>query len=210
MSEYKPDWGKSDRVQRMIRTYPERYTDNFWKTLNHYFSEKDNIDFLEIGCGPGLFLADVKKRYSGVSTTGLDEQENMLEEAKKRNPDSNFIRAPLDIDFIHYHGKRYDIIFVGFLFHEIAEPLVVFESVGDRLLVGNGKLVIYDFIFSPIKDYIEHGPFKGTDLTESIRRFPKPAKYSLDDISYLLERAGYKTLQKKRVTPVAGLVIATV
>lgn len=67
-------------------------------------------DIIDIGCGPGNSTEILKKRYPNAAVTGADNSENMLETAKEKYPDIEFILCDASRDLGRLCGK-FDIVF---------------------------------------------------------------------------------------------------
>ena len=74
----KDDWSAEDRVQRMVKRYPLSYHETFWVTLERLVGLKRRDVVADLGCGPGLLLVDLVKKFHAKYVYGLDESENML------------------------------------------------------------------------------------------------------------------------------------
>lgn len=67
-------------------------------------------DIIDIGCGPGNSTKILKKRYPNAAVVGADNSENMLEAARKKYPDIEFIICDASRDLGRLCGK-FDIVF---------------------------------------------------------------------------------------------------
>lgn len=67
-------------------------------------------DIIDIGCGPGNSTEILKKRYPNAAVVGADNSENMLEAARKKYPDIEFIICDASRDLGRLCGK-FDIVF---------------------------------------------------------------------------------------------------
>ena len=67
-------------------------------------------EFIDIGCGPGNSTRVVKNRFPSARAVGADYSENMLEAARKDNPDCEFIRLDAGGDLSEFSGK-FDLVF---------------------------------------------------------------------------------------------------
>lgn len=56
------------------------------------------VNALDIGCGPGNSTAVLKARFPGTRVIGVDYSENMVETAKKDNPELEFIKCDISTD----------------------------------------------------------------------------------------------------------------
>lgn len=51
---------------------------------------------LDIGCGTGVLLAEIRRRWPGTDLVGLDPAERMLAVAKERLPDARLLLGPAE------------------------------------------------------------------------------------------------------------------
>ena len=67
-------------------------------------------EIIDIGCGPGNSTRVVKNRFPNARAVGADTSENMLETARRDNPDCEFIRLDAGGDLSEFSGK-FDLVF---------------------------------------------------------------------------------------------------
>jgi 2-polyprenyl-3-methyl-5-hydroxy-6-metoxy-1,4-benzoquinol methylase len=208
MNENKPDWGDKDRIKELIERFSIMYNEVFWDSISKHIRKYIPFSLLDIGCGPGLFLKEISERLPNTALSGVDEKQEMLEEAKKRVPKAELTRGLADVNFIKSHKKKYDIIYLGLVFHELDNQINFLEAVKKHILNKDGLLIIYDFVIVPLEIYIQaFTPFMSKD--NIIQRFPKPAKFTKNDIKYLLKSTGWTYKASYDTLPVATLFIAS-
>lgn len=78
--------------------------------LTNRITVRSPTDIIDIGCGPGNSTEILKKRYPNAAVTGADNSENMLEAARKKYPDIEFIICDASRDLGRLCGK-FDIVF---------------------------------------------------------------------------------------------------
>lgn len=62
-------------------------------------------DIIDIGCGPGNSTEILKKRYPNAAVVGADNSENMLEAAREKYPNIEFIICDASRDLGRLCGK---------------------------------------------------------------------------------------------------------
>lgn len=67
-------------------------------------------DIIDIGCGPGNSTEILKKRYPNAAVVGADNSENMLEAAREKYPDIEFILCDASND-LNSIDRKFDIVF---------------------------------------------------------------------------------------------------
>ncbi|UCB44741.1 MAG: class I SAM-dependent methyltransferase [Spirochaetota bacterium] len=209
MNEYKPDWGDKDRIKQLIERFSLVYTELFWKSISNHLQEDTPFGLLDIGCGPGLFMKEISKRFPKASLCGADEKPEMLQEARKRVPEADLIQGLVDEKFISSHNKKYDIIYAGLVFHELDNQINFLDGVRKQLINKGGLLIIYDFVIVPFDTYVKaYVPFMSKD--DIIQRYPKPAKFLKNDIEFLFKETGWSCKATYDVLPVTALFIASI
>ena len=84
---------------------------------------------IDLGCGPGNSTELIIDRYGVENVSGLDSDDNMLEAARKRLPQTRFDKA--DLSAWRPSGQP-DLLFANAVFQWLPNHLDVFE----RLSVG--------------------------------------------------------------------------
>lgn len=147
---------------------------------------KENMNFLDIGCGTGWALGQAARILNNKGHFyGVDISPKMIEKAKdnfKGYSNFQFIKAnseaiPLDNDF-------FDVIICTNSFHHYLHPEKVMKEI-HRILKKGGKIYILD----PISDYWF------MKVIDKIIRLMDPAHvkmYSSKEFSVLMENAGIK------------------
>lgn len=67
-------------------------------------------DIIDIGCGPGNSTRVVKSRFPEAHATGADLSDNMLEAARRDNPDCDFIKLDVGGDLSAF-AEKFDVVF---------------------------------------------------------------------------------------------------
>lgn len=96
-------------------------------------------DILDVGCGPGEFLAECRKK--GFCVWGVDIAERNIQEAKRRYAITTITRGTLR-DFIVAHPeKKFDIISFFEIIEHLHDPVAFFEDI-KRVLKPGGRIVM--------------------------------------------------------------------
>lgn len=150
--------------------------------------DQRKTSLLDVACGTGRFLRDVRAAYPAMQLTGLDLSQSYLEEARRTMGEfrparllaANAEKIPLD-------DASQDIVTTIFLFHEL--PPAVRRTVARemaRVLKPDGLLVFIDSL--------QMGDRPGWDgLLEAFPvRFHEPfyRHYATDDLAGLFSDAG--------------------
>lgn len=92
---------------------------------------------LDAGCGSGLFSSMVIK--SGAQLIGVDAASGLLELARRRNPENNFLEE--DLEALPFADKTFDIV-AGFNSFQYAGSFEKALAEATRVLKPGGKLVL--------------------------------------------------------------------
>lgn len=127
--------------------------------------DTSQLSLLDLGCGTGSFLEDVKDNWPNLAATALDLSPAYLGKARAR------LGAFNNIDFVqaqaeqtNLHDETYDIITAVYLFHELP-PSVRRDVVAEmaRLLKPGGTIILVDTI--------QYGDEPGLDIL--LENFPR-------------------------------------
>jgi len=208
----KDDWTADDRVQRMAKSYSVRYDDAFWNALESLVETDTRPIVADFGCGPGLLLADIARRFNAHTAIALDESEQMLAVAESKLKEVDTLDN-IDIQLINFDTERIqveplsiDFAFSGFMLHEVASPNDFTSSVFS-LIKSNGLYVVYDFVSGNeelfVKVMIEHGMSED----RARKRYPHMCKHSADDIVKILETSGFSKCRALVIDEIRAVVV---
>ncbi|TPW30578.1 trans-aconitate 2-methyltransferase [Martelella alba] len=130
----------------------------------------------DLGCGPGNSTALVKQRFPDATLTGIDLDENMLDEARRRMPETRFMQADLSG---WRPAEQADLIFSNATFQWLPNHLNILAELAEALPHG-GTLAVQmpDNLSEPTHLLMEetalHGPWRENFLQNSARRTPLP------------------------------------
>lgn len=125
--------------------------------FSSFFPKKKNLKVLDIGCGNArLYDFLLQQTEIHFDYTGIDISENLLEEAKKKYPQTPFFcESMTDLDSVKH--ETFDVIFFIASFHHLAsktDRLKVLEKV-KHLLNDNGIICMTNWnLFQ--KKYIKY------------------------------------------------------
>ena len=102
---------------------------------------KENIELLEIGCGPGIRLQWISQNLN-VKCYGIDPSKKAVEAANIKNVIATIGTA----DDLKFENEKFDIVVFGFCLY-LCDPSDLFQIAKetDRILKKNGYIVIRDF-----------------------------------------------------------------
>jgi ubiquinone/menaquinone biosynthesis C-methylase UbiE len=103
---------------------------------------------LDVGCGTGTLACEIARKYSGVSISGIDISENLINGARHKGKDGNY-----NIDFrigsaleLPYGENTFDAVFTTIMFHQldVNEKRRAVQEIY-RVLKINGRYVSVEF-----------------------------------------------------------------
>jgi ubiquinone/menaquinone biosynthesis C-methylase UbiE len=154
--------------------------------LRRYSGGAATARLLDIGCGTGSFLREVKRNFPRLAVTGLDLSEPYLKVAGRRLADwSRVALIPGAAEAMPFADKEFEIVSCIYLFHEL--PPVVRRAVVDeirRVLKPDGTLIFVDSLqtgdepaYDAVLDYFPiafHEPYYASYLAEDLDRLFSP------------------------------------
>jgi trans-aconitate 2-methyltransferase len=131
---------------------------------------------IDLGCGPGNSTELIVDRYGANNVSGLDSDDNMLEAARKRLPQTHFEKADLST---WQPSAETDLLFANAVFQWLPDHLDIFDRLMDGLAPG-GVLAVQmpDNLSEPthlaMEETAHAGPWKANFEKKSVRRKPLP------------------------------------
>lgn len=167
---------------------------------------------LDACCGTGDIVSLIKLKFPNSEITGIDFSSQMIEIAKNKNPNINFVLG--DITKTQFPSDNFNTITMAFGFRNIPDKEKTLNEL-HRILKTNGEFLHLDFgeknIFNSIFDKFtpilaeifcgNSAPYKY--LINSKKEFPSP-----NELIKLFEAFGFKL--KKRRDFVFGAISAQV
>lgn len=200
----KRDWSSEERVQRMIKRYPLSYHEHFWDVLLSSIGSNPREVIADFGCGPGLLLVDLVKKFQVKYVYGFDESENMLKQAShflsEILPKEQFMLQKLNFDVSQtsLEPDSIDLAFAGHMFHEIKDPSDLCSQVLKALKPG-GLFAVFDFISGNPEGFVKSMVKTGMDEEQARMRYPHMCKYSVDDLTKFLSKAGFSNITFEKI-----------
>src|SRR5438067_1169700 len=185
--------------------------DQRWRRLTASAAVRPGDRVLDACCGTGdLAVADVR---AGGRVVGLDFSERMLERARRKAPDVEWVRG--DLLELPFEDESFDAATVGFGVRNVADLERGLRELR-RVLRPGGRLAILEITtprgplrvfyrlwfdrIVPLLGKLLRGGSAYTYLPASVRRFPGP-----EDLAALLGAAGFEDVSFRLL---AGGIVA--
>ncbi|MCD6558751.1 MAG: class I SAM-dependent methyltransferase [Palaeococcus sp.] len=127
----------ADRYDSWYRTKTGSYVDRTEKRLIFSMMRTKRGKALDLGCGTGNYTVELYKR--GFDVVGVDLSEKMLEVARKKLPDVNFVGASAyDLPF---GDESFDLVLSVTMFEFLEEPEKAIKEI-HRVLKSGGEVII--------------------------------------------------------------------
>lgn len=147
------------------------------------------VQLLDVACGTGRFLREVRRAYPAMVLTGLDLSRPYLDEAERHLDDLRAVRwLEANAEAIPLPDGTQDVVTTIYLFHELppdVRRIVILEMV--RVLKPGGLLVFIDSLQRGDRSGGWDGFLEGFP-----ERFHEPYfhHYTIDDLEGAFARAG--------------------
>jgi len=118
--------------------------------INKYHQlNKNNFNFLDLGCGNGWVVRKFLEQYSCNFAVGVDGSKNMIKNAKKYSGKGIYINENIDI---FQYEQKFDIIFSMETFYYLKNINALLENIYNNLLNDKGSIIM------GIDHYFENKP----------------------------------------------------
>ncbi|MHA1246791.1 MAG: class I SAM-dependent methyltransferase [Candidatus Thorarchaeota archaeon] len=196
----------------MIESYRHRYGTAFWTALREMIGSSPRMCVVDLGCGPGLFLVDAARLLGATTLYGLDASREMLSQAQEfleaLSPAVSFklICHDLDEGDPPLPTESADLVFSGFLLHELERPESVLMS-ARRFLKPSGVCAAMDYVSGDEAAFVDAMTRSGMAEEQARKRYPHMCKRSVDDIMRIFEEAGLRRISARRLGNYRAIVI---
>lgn len=165
--------------QRRAKGY---YWNDITRHINYFIHEENSV--LEIGCGTGELLNDIKAKRK----TGIDFSGGMIHQAETQFPDLDLlVMSAEDIQL----NEKFDVVILSNLIGYLEDVQKVFSQL-HKVCHPNTKIIItyYNFLWEPVLKFGEWIGYK--------TKTPQQNWLSLSEINNLLKLSGFETYRNSR------------
>lgn len=174
---------------RYLTSYGRIYQ-NFWnQTLLDGLPDQRDLTVLDLGCGPGVLLKELARRYNNVY--GLDISADLVNLIKQDSANLKEIKIG-DAEDISFSDNKFDLICSRGVLHHCPEPEKVLNSVSAKLKTG-GWFVLSE----PCSDSIIVSLLRKIIIKRSAKFGEVHRAFASKYLKHILERFGFevKTMQ---------------
>jgi SAM-dependent methyltransferase len=187
---------------RLWSTAPQYWAQHFepgfmpmYKNVLNQLQLSDELSLLDAGCGSGLFSSLAIE--SGAEVTGIDAAPGLLELARRRNPQNNFMEE--DLEDLPFPEDSFDVV-TGFNSFQYAGDFEKALLEAKRVLRPGGQLVIGIWAKPEMSDATVILKAIGSLLPPPPAGTPGPFALSEDGkMESILDKAGMELVYKDTV-----------
>lgn len=191
-------------VQLMKDTYAGRFNEDFWALWDEQIAPvlSESPVILDLGTGPGVFLADVRARHLTARAIGVECAEYMLNATNELPEDCEVIEADLHDPHLPLEDNSVDAVVASVVLHEMHQPIRTLQEM-QRCLKPGGVFYVMDWVRAPLAQYLADSELDVFDKTTGTNEledlfihFIEHNRFSIDDLAFMLEKTGFKVLEK--------------
>lgn len=120
----KADYRKISATYDKARPISEQNLEKWLKLISEKIGYRQNVEFLDLGCGTGRFSIPMAARL-GYTVTAADSSMEMLSKAKDKEGSTQVTWDIQDATSLSYPDRSFDVVFMSHLLHHVDEPLKV-------------------------------------------------------------------------------------
>ena len=156
---------------------------------------------LDLGCGTGALTEIIGKEFSGVRLAGADLSEGMIAEAKKKEIENcDFIVA--DAENLPYEDACFDALICVLSIHHHPNSDKTLSEMW-RVMKPNGTLIICEMDPPAVVRFLYNKLFFKFMNTGDVHMF------SREELSNDIKKAGFKTVESRKIDRYMSIYIAT-
>jgi SAM-dependent methyltransferase len=207
-----------DLLRRMVETHADRYGDAYWAFFTAHVAPSLPAKpvMIDVGCGPGLLLRDLGRRYPSASLHGFDVTPAMVAHGQQltgAGATMTFTLHDITTQPLPHQAGSVHLASMSAVLHVLDEPLPVLAEIR-RVLAPGGVFLLNDWIRQPLVAYLawrrDEMKETGPDASRrAFRLFPVHNKYTPDDWRWLLAEAGLSLRAETQLRAGHQIFVAT-
>lgn len=136
-------WSNVDGYNKYITSELNSFRKDAWKKQVGTHLDKENMDILDVGTGPGFFACILSEE--GHHVTGIDASEGMLAHAEENAKllGVHPVFHKMDVNNLEFKDESFDLVISRNVTWTLEHPEKVYSEF-KRVLKPRGKILIYD------------------------------------------------------------------
>lgn len=187
----KADYQKIAKTYDVSRPLYEQNLELWLDIISKKIGMKDNVIFLDLGCGTGRFSIPIASNL-GYLVTGADSSNEMILKAKRKEGSENVNWDIQNAMVLSYSDKSFDAVFMSHLLHHVDYPFKVVEECY-RILKNDGLVFNRYGAWDNICDDPEHRFFPEAKIIDKAR-IPK-----IKQVEEWFKKAGFQQVSSQDV-----------
>lgn len=187
-------------IEKSLQSNPERIEHQVYTVRRH--KDVSGKKVLDIGCGGGLFLSEMKN--AGADVLGIELSDTRAYYAKTKHGFEVVKRTIEDEYWQEFHGK-FDVVTLWDVIEHVNFPLATLKSAA-KMLKSGGVLLIdtpcrdaFYHRFGEFTYWLSHGKFPTfLNTMYSAKPFGHKQIFSLTEMKSTLEAAGLEVVELRR------------
>ncbi len=196
-------------AQMVKDSFHERFDENFWAAWDHWIGPvlPATPTVLDLGAGPGQFVAVIPERYPGATAVGIEYAPYMLAAAVAMPPGATLISQDLHDPQLPLASGSVDAVLASVVLHEMTQPIRALQEMG-RCLRPGGRAYILDWVRAPLATYVTHqssvtavfDPATPTSTLEDLfTHFIEHNRFTVADLAWMLDHTGFDVIHQEVV-----------
>lgn len=187
----------------------ERFGDTFWSFFSACVADRLSAapTVVDIGCGVGRLLEDLRFLYPDATLYGYDKAPEMIAHARGLQF-SDFIAQfyvhDVTLEPVSLPSESVDLVVMSSVLHLVEDPFRVLMEVRRLLKPKEGIFLLSDWVRTTMKDYVgsrlKNIPKEQAEQARQFwfSLFPVHNRYSLQDWKWLMSTAGFSLVESRK------------
>jgi len=132
-------WAQVGKDKGMEQNHAKSVEDMLSFALREKYSIGKDFNFLDLGCGNGWVVQKIAKEQLCYESTGIDGADQMIKNAKKKDPVSEYILTDINS---YQPKKKFDLIHSMEVLYYLSDPKRIIKNIYNSWMQINGRLII--------------------------------------------------------------------
>ena len=196
--------GEADAfVNVMKKSASNRFDEAFWQLWQQWIQPtlSDNATVCDFGCGPATFLKQFHIRQPQAKLIGVECMPYMIAEIDTSL--CEVVEHDLNQPNFPVADNSLDVFISTYVLHEMVQPMYALQAMYSSLKSGQRGLIM-DWVRAPLATYLQtqetdilSSDVTQDDLVDTFNHFVEHNRYSMEDMTWLLEQVGFTVLEQQ-------------